>query len=97
MHLEGLPLKFQHENKHQSVSCIGFMREDGLLLGRIDQAWLCVYRVGPPRFLGGILIVWGIVASLFAWMRTAMHFYVLRFILGLAESGAYPGAPVCAF
>ncbi len=53
----------------------------------------CVCRVGPPSFLGGILIVWGIVASLFAWMQTAMHFYALRFILGLAESGAYPGAP----
>lgn len=48
-------------------------------------------RVGPPRFLGGILIAWGLVASLFAWMRTATHFYILRFILGLAESGAYPG------
>ena len=48
-------------------------------------------RVGPPRFLGGILVAWGIVASLFAWMRTAAHFYILRFILGLAESGAYPG------
>ena len=53
-----------------------------------------MHRVGPPRFLGGILIVWGVVASLFAWMRTAMHFYILRFVLGLAESGAYPGAPI---
>lgn len=53
-----------------------------------------MHRIGPPRFLGGILIVWGVVASLFAWMRTAMHFYILRFILGLAESGAYPGAPI---
>ena len=50
-------------------------------------------RLGPPRFLGGILIIWGIVASLFAWMRTAAQFYILRFILGLAESGAYPGLP----
>ena len=41
------------------------------------------------------MIVWGVVASLFAWMRTAMHFYVLRFILGLAESGAYPGTSLC--
>ena len=48
-------------------------------------------RVGAPRFLGGILIIWGLVAGLFAWMRTATQFYVLRFVLGLAESGAYPG------
>ncbi len=69
------------------------MSEERLSAGRMFQYWHCMYRVGPPRFLGGILIVWGVVASLFAWMRTAMHFYVLRFILGLAESGAYPGAP----
>lgn len=49
------------------------------------------YRVGAPRFLGTILVIWGLVAGLFAWMRTATHFYLLRFILGLAESGAYPG------
>ena len=36
-------------------------------------------------------MAWGLVASLFAWMRTAAHFYILRFVLGLAESGAYPG------
>jgi MFS family permease len=52
---------------------------------------LCA-RFGTPAFLGGILIAWGLVAGLFAWMRDAAQFYALRFILGLAESGAYPGA-----
>jgi MFS family permease len=42
-------------------------------------------------FLGSILISWGLVATLFAWMKTSAQFYILRFILGLAESGAYPG------
>lgn len=42
-------------------------------------------------FLGMILVAWGVVATLFAWMQTGTHFYVLRLILGLAESGAYPG------
>lgn len=48
-------------------------------------------RVGAPRFLGTILVVWGLVATLFAWMQTSAQFYTLRLILGLAESGAYPG------
>lgn len=48
-------------------------------------------RLGAPRFLGSILALWGLVASLFAWMRVAPQFYALRFVLGLAESGAYPG------
>ena len=58
-------------------------------------ASLC--RVGPAKFLGGILVAWGLIASLFAWMQTAAHFYILRFILGLAESGAYPGPALTMF
>jgi hypothetical protein len=52
---------------------------------------LCA-RFGAPRFLGSILIAWGLVAGMFAWMRDAAQFHTLRFILGVAESGAYPGA-----
>lgn len=51
---------------------------------------LCA-RLGAPRFLGSILIAWGLVAGMFAWMRNAAQFHTLRFILGVAESGAYPG------
>ena len=51
-------------------------------------------RVGAPTFLGGILVVWGAVTLLFAFMRTARQFYALRLLLGVAESGAYPGAPL---
>ncbi len=53
------------------------------------------HRIGPPLFLGSILISWGLVATLFAWMKTSAQFYMLRFILGLAESGAYPGESLC--
>ena len=49
-------------------------------------------RVGAPSFLGAILVVWGGVTLLFAFMRTAGQFYFLRLLLGVAESGAYPGA-----
>ena len=48
-------------------------------------------RVGAPSFLGVILVVWGGVTLLFAFMRTAGQFYFLRLLLGVAESGAYPG------
>jgi len=52
-------------------------------------------RFGAPAFLGGILMLWGGVTLLFAFMRTAAQFYALRFLLGVAESGARPlrGAP----
>jgi MFS family permease len=47
-------------------------------------------RFGAPAFLGGILMLWGGVTLLFAFMRTAAQFYALRFLLGIAESGARP-------
>ena len=48
-------------------------------------------RVGAPSFLGAILVLWGGVTLLFAFMRTAGQFFFLRLLLGVAESGAYPG------
>lgn len=48
--------------------------------------------MGAPSFLGATLVVWGGVTLLFAFMRTAGQFYFLRLLLGVAESGAYPGA-----
>jgi hypothetical protein len=40
-------------------------------------------------------VLWGIVACLFAGLRSASQFFILRFALGLAESGAYPCALLC--
>ena len=37
------------------------------------------------------MIIWGVTASLFSVMRYEWQFFTLRFALGLAESGAYPG------
>src|SRR6059036_2674574 len=41
-----------------------------------------------------IMITWGIVASLNAWVKTPAHFYTVRFFLGLAEAGFFPGVVV---
>lgn len=64
----------------------------GYALFAVPSTFVCAW-VGAPRFLGGILVAWGCVATLFSCMRSQWQFYVLRFILGLAESGAYPGGP----
>jgi len=37
------------------------------------------------------LITWGIVAILTGFARTAIHLYTLRFLLGVAEAGYFPG------
>ena len=48
-------------------------------------------RIGARRWIARILVTWGIVTIAIAYVRTATQFYVLRFLLGAAEAGLYPG------
>jgi MFS family permease len=38
-----------------------------------------------------IMITWGLIASAMMFVRTPFHFYALRFLLGIAEAGFFPG------
>ena len=40
------------------------------------------------------MISWGIVAALTAFVKVPWHFYTVRFFLGLAEAGFFPGVIV---
>jgi ACS family tartrate transporter-like MFS transporter len=48
-------------------------------------------RFGPRVWIARILITWGLVAGLSAFAQTAWQLYVLRFLLGVAEAGFFPG------
>jgi ACS family tartrate transporter-like MFS transporter len=48
-------------------------------------------RVGAPTFLAVSLVAWGIFASAFAAVQGVAAFYILRILLGVAESGTFPG------
>lgn len=52
---------------------------------------LVLARVGARRWIARIMITWGIVASAMMLVRTPMQFYALRFLLGVAEAGFFPG------
>ena len=52
---------------------------------------LLVEKWSARRLLFRIMVTWGIAAALTAIVRSPMHFYVLRFVLGLAEAGFFPG------
>jgi sugar phosphate permease len=52
---------------------------------------LLLHKIGARIWLARILISWGIVAMLTGFAKTAMHLYVLRFLLGVAEAGYIPG------
>ena len=51
---------------------------------------LIAERFSPKLWLARIMITWGIASGLMAFMTTAWQFYVLRFLLGVAEASLYP-------
>lgn len=55
---------------------------------------LLVERWSARKWICRIMVTWGIVAALTALVKTPMQFYVVRFLLGLAEAGFFPGAIV---
>jgi ACS family tartrate transporter-like MFS transporter len=52
---------------------------------------LILERVGARRWIGRIMISWGIVSGAFAFTQGPISFFCLRFGLGLAEAGFFPG------
>ena len=52
---------------------------------------LILARVGARRWIGRIMVSWGIVSVAMMFVRDATSFYVLRFLLGVAEAGFLPG------
>ena len=48
---------------------------------------LVVRKIGAPIWLSVIVVAWGIVAAATAAMKTAGHFYLFRFLLGMCEAG----------
>jgi len=52
---------------------------------------IILHRVGARLWMARIMITWGVISSGMAFVTTPTAFYVMRFLLGLAEAGFYPG------
>jgi ACS family tartrate transporter-like MFS transporter len=52
---------------------------------------LILHRVGARVWIARILFTWGIISGLTAFIWNDWSFYTIRFLLGLAEAGFYPG------
>jgi ACS family tartrate transporter-like MFS transporter len=48
-------------------------------------------RLGARVWIARIMITWGLVSAAMMLARGPVHFYVLRFLLGAAEAGFFPG------
>jgi MFS transporter, ACS family, tartrate transporter len=52
---------------------------------------LALERFGASRWIARIMVTWGIISALMALVSGAWSFYILRFLLGVAEAGFFPG------
>jgi MFS family permease len=52
---------------------------------------LALHRFGARRWIARILLTWGVIASAMAFAPNTTTLYVLRFLLGVAEAGFFPG------
>ncbi|MFM1802546.1 MAG: hypothetical protein RJA81_1898 [Planctomycetota bacterium] len=55
---------------------------------------LIVERWSARKWICRIMVTWGIIAALTAFVKTANQFYFMRFLLGVGEAGFYPGVIV---
>lgn len=52
---------------------------------------MVLQRVGARFWITRIMITWGLLSIAMLFVKTPNAFYVLRFLLGMAEAGFYPG------
>ena len=52
---------------------------------------LILDKVGARRWIARVMVTWGLVSGAFAFCSGPVSFFTLRFLLGLAEAGFFPG------
>lgn len=52
---------------------------------------LILHRVGARIWVARIMIVWGVISSAMMLIKSPTGFYTMRFLLGVAEAGFFPG------
>jgi D-galactonate transporter len=50
-----------------------------------------LHKVGARVWIARIMITWAIISGAFMFVSTPLAFYVMRFLLGMAEAGFFPG------
>ena len=52
---------------------------------------IILHRIGARIWIARILITWGVISAATMFITTPTMFYVMRFLLGVAEAGFFPG------
>ena len=79
-------LDMNHTRYGLGVSLFGV----GYMIFQVHSNHFC-RRFGPTLWFAFLLVSWGAVAASFSFVQNRLTFYFLRFLLGLAEGGTFPG------
>jgi ACS family tartrate transporter-like MFS transporter len=52
---------------------------------------LALHKFGARKWMARIMITWGVISACTALVQGPLSFYVVRFLLGVAEAGFFPG------
>jgi MFS family permease len=52
---------------------------------------LMLHKVGARNWLARIMLTWAVISACFVFVKSPTTFYILRFLLGVAEAGFAPG------
>jgi len=52
---------------------------------------MLLLKFGARRWIARIMLTWGVLAAAMVFVRSPASFYALRFLLGMAEAGFFPG------
>jgi D-galactonate transporter len=52
---------------------------------------LMLHKVGAGKWIARIMVSWGVLSAAMMFVDSAISFYVVRFLLGVAEAGFFPG------
>jgi ACS family tartrate transporter-like MFS transporter len=52
---------------------------------------IALHRFGARKWIARIMLSWGVISGAMAFVQGPISFYVIRFLLGAAEAGFFPG------
>lgn len=52
---------------------------------------IAMHRFGARKWIARIMITWGVISAAMIFIKSPTTFYILRFFLGVAEAGFFPG------
>ncbi|MDR5734236.1 MFS transporter [Caballeronia sp. LZ025] len=52
---------------------------------------IALHRFGARKWIARIMLSWGVLSGMMIFVKTPAAFYALRFFLGVAEAGFFPG------